>query len=108
MDHRIRQFLATGNPAPVVEKPPGSNAQQILARLDSTELQQVLPAPYRRALAARPGNSISIKVEAGWITLTVRTLMKAGFALAVVGAIGCANCLWQGRRSPEDVRTLRR
>jgi hypothetical protein len=97
LDHRIRVFLSTGNPAPLTEKPPHHTGSEVVARLESPLLQKVLPAPYRRALASRESNAAAPSPTAGALTLTVRTLMKAGPFIMGLGLIGFACSVWRRR-----------
>jgi len=106
LDHRIRVFLSTGNSAPLLEKPPHHTGPEVIARLESSILHTILPAPYRRALAARFGPEAGSEAEAGWLTLTVRTLMKAGPGIAALGLMGCGYIMWRTRAS--QPRRLRR
>lgn len=97
LDHRIRVFLSTGDSAPLLENPPHHTGAEVIARLESTLFQTILPAPYRRALAARSAPEAPSEGEAGWLTLTVRTLMKAGPVIAALGLIGCGYMVWRTR-----------
>ena len=82
----------------MVEKPPhhGAYGHNVADLLDSPLLQPILPAPYRRSLAARSPQA-SPPPEAGAVTLAVRTLMKAGLVLAGVGSIAFGFFVWRGR-----------
>ena len=107
IDHRIRVFLSTGDPAPLLEKPPHHTGAEVVARLESPLFQTILPAPFRRALAARSGGTTS-DIEAGWLTLTVRTAMKAGPGIAALGLVGCGYMIWRTRtRQPRRERPAR-
>lgn len=88
LDHRIRLFLATGNVTPVMEKPPHHGGQGVIEKLESPLLRQILPAPWRRVIATREGKGTE-GIEAGPVTIAVRTLMKMGAVIALVGLAGC-------------------
>lgn len=95
-DHRIRLYLSTGNPTPVVEKPPAFIGTEVVARLESPLLQQVLPAAHRRALAARNATGAETRIETGPLTAAARMLMKCGVAIA---AFGCLAFVYLLKRS---------
>lgn len=97
IDHRIRIFLATGERQPLLDKPPHHRGDLVVDRLAEPLLQQVLPAPYRRALAARAGGASSGQIEAGPVTIAARTLMKAGVFIALLGWMGFGAMVWRGR-----------
>lgn len=101
LDHRIRGLLATGDRGPLAEMTPHSQASatNVADRLESPLIQPILPAAYRRVLAARnapEGASLPV-IEAGWITLTVRTLMKAGPGIALGGLLTFGYFVWRSR-----------
>ena len=84
-ERRVRLFLATGNPTPVMEKPTHTNGEPVIDRLESPLLQTILPAAFRRELAARPGHSALASAAAGPVTTATRTLMKLGPLIALLG-----------------------
>lgn len=86
-ERRVRLFLATGNPTPVMEKPTHTNGEPVIDRLESPLLQTILPAAFRRELAARPGHSALASATAGPVTTAARTLMKLGPLIALLGLV---------------------
>lgn len=101
MDQRIRIFLATGNRAPLMEKPPNHSGADVADRLESPLFQRVMPAAYRRALATARGAQAESRVEAGPVTFLARTLMQLGPVVASLGVVGFAYALWHRRQTGE-------
>lgn len=103
-DRRIRRMLSTGDRTPVVEKPPAFTGQTVADRLESPLLQPILSAPHRRALAERSGNLASAAaITGGPVTVIVRTMMKVGPVVFLLGLIGLGAAAWRLRR-PEAPR----
>ncbi|MES2697775.1 MAG: hypothetical protein V4773_30210 [Verrucomicrobiota bacterium] len=113
LDHRIRTYLTTGDPALLVEKPPHHTGMVVVERLESPLLQRILPAVYRKALAARTPDAgasaaaVAKSIEAGPLTIAVRTLMKLGPAIALLGLFGYGFVLWRGRLGAEWIEGMR-
>lgn len=97
-DHRIRQYLSTGNPQPIIEKPSHHTGAIVVERLESPLFQRILPAPHRRMLATRSPEAVKQPIEQGPVTATVRTFMKLGPAIALLGLAGCGFFIWRQRR----------
>lgn len=97
-DHRIRQYLASGDPQPIVEKPSHHTGMVVVERLESPAFQKILPAPYRRVLATRLPDAVARPIEPGPVTATVRTFMKLGPAITLLGLAGCGFFVWRQRR----------
>ena len=96
-EQRVRGFLATGNRTLVMERPTHANGEMVLDRLESPLLQGLLPAPFRRELAARPGHAAMADAGPGPVTTVARTLMKLG---ALIALLGLAALGWHARRTP--------
>jgi hypothetical protein len=92
-EQRVRTFLATGNRTAVMEKPTHANGEPVLDRLESPLLQQVLPAAFRRELAKRAGHEAFAAAQPGAVTTFVRTLMKLGWLILVLGVAGLGSHL---------------
>jgi hypothetical protein len=95
VEQRVREFLATGKPASVLEKPPHHGGEAVVARLESPGLRAVLPAAFRRELQRRASAPAGAPAEAGWLTAGVRTAMKLGGLLGLLGAVGLGAWWWQ-------------
>lgn len=102
LDHRIRLFLASGQMGPVLEKPPHHGGLGVIDKLESPLLRGILPAPWRRVIAAGEGASTA-GIEAGPVTVAVRTLMKAGPAIGLAGLLGCG---WLVARRGREERVV--
>jgi hypothetical protein len=110
-EQRVRTFLATGNRTAVMEKPTHANGEPVLDRLESPLLQQVLPAAFRRELAKRAGHEAFAAAQPGAVTTFVRTLMKLGWLILVLGVAGLGSHLiltcrargWEGTGRTSDV-----
>lgn len=98
-DHRIRQYLATGNPQTIVEKPSHHTGAVVVERLESPTFQKILPASYRRVLATRLPDAVAKPIEQGPVTATARTFMKLSPAIALLGLAGCGLFVWRQRRA---------
>jgi len=98
VERRVREFLATGERGPVLEKPPHHSGEAVLARLESPLLREVLPAAFRRERQRREPVAAGAPVEAGWLTVGARTAMKLGWPLALLGAVGIG--VWRWRQGP--------
>ena len=98
VERRVRDFLATGERAPVLEKPPHHAGQAVLARLEAPLLRDVWPASFRRELQRREPSPAAVPAEAGWLTTAARTAMKLGWPLGLLGLAGLG--LWLRRQGP--------
>lgn len=98
LEQRIRHYLATGDPAPALARPPHHDGATVLARLDSPLLQPVLPAAFRREAQRRDPATTAPPAAAGGLTTTVRTAMKLGVPLALLGLLGFG--FWARRNWP--------
>ncbi len=77
----VRNYLRDQDRAWIAARKPGIeapywNPPELSLRLDHPALKPVLPAPYRRIIAAREEIPAAAETPAGWITLSCRTMMK--------------------------------
>src|SRR5690606_11352749 len=110
-NHTVRTYLRDRDRAAIRATRPGYspywNPAELATRLDRPTLQQLLPAPYRRIIARRNGDPSADAIHAGWITLTVRTLMKLSPLWLGLGIVFTGTACWwewkqagQSRESP--------
>ena len=95
VERRVRDFLATGDRAPVLARPPHHEGQAVLARLDSPLLRAILPASFRRELPRPHPAAAATPAEPGGVTTAARTAMKLGWPLSLLGLAGLG--LWLRR-----------
>ena len=102
-DQILLPFLRSGDRALMQDLPfdgrcPYWNSATLAHYLESPLLQPVLPAKLRRAIAQNPTSPAPPEsLDPGWLTLTARTFMKCGLALAAIGGLLLGWAGWRTR-----------
>ena len=90
-DNAVRPYLRTGDRSLLYDTTvplPYWNGTELESQLDSPLMQPWLPAVLRECLVERSGTTLSGAQSPGPLTMLFRDLMKAGIALACLGAAG--------------------
>jgi hypothetical protein len=107
-DDVVRPFLASGDPTQLrathFSRLPYWNGAELADILESKQLQPLLPAVLRTALAQRPNSPLRGPQEPGWLTMGARGLMKAGPVLLTFGVLAIFAGWWVlWREAPKRV-----